>query len=215
MTEFCLQQGTFDAVRDAALALKSLGRWDLVLHACMNCFSHVKKCDPTLVVKPLKKEDDFPFRWMFPADGLKMLTPPQLALLAKTRTTLFLELRRVLTGLVTKKMTRQEYAKRLQEIVNKYAHPLYDCAAVFEVGQKLFCDNSVVLGKVEQAAQICHDIIHALLADRPNLVFDMLVKQIEQLIEFKRALITRTTKQRKRVRVEDDDDDAEESEPTK
>jgi len=128
-------------------------------------------------------------------------------MLEKTRTTLFVELRRAMSGLA-KKISPGEYSVRFREIVQKYARPLRECESVFEAARRLFCDNADVLSKVENADKICKDVINSLLAARPNLALDMVVKQIEHLLVFKRSLATRTTKQRKRARIEEAEETA-------
>jgi hypothetical protein len=193
----------FDAVRDAALAIKASGRWDLVVEACAKCLSSVKKCDPKFVVS-IGVKDDFPFRWMFPAKGFETMTPPQLKLLAKTRGDLFMMLRHALSVLAPK-MTRQEYDRRLKEIVGKYGRSLQQSASILERARVAYADNADVAKKIEKAASICTSINNALLAAGPNLFLDTLVKQIEQVLVFTRTLLTtKSTKQRKRVRFNDD-----------
>lgn len=180
------------------------GRWDLVVEACAKCLSSVKKCDPKFVVS-IGLKDDFPFRWMFPAKGFETLTPPQLKLLAKTRGDLFMMLRHALSAL-TPKVTRQEYDRRLEEIIGKYGRSLQQSASILERARVAYADNADVAKKVEKAATVCTNINSALLATGPNLILDALVKQIEQILVFTRTLLTtKSTKQRKRVRFNEDD----------
>jgi hypothetical protein len=165
--------------------------------------SSVKKCDPKFVVS-IGVKDDFPFRWMFPAKGFETMTPPQLKLLAKTRGDLFMMLRHALSVLAPK-MTRQEYDRRLKEIVGKYGRSLQQSASILERARVAYADNADVAKKIEKAASICTSINNALLAAGPNLFLDTLVKQIEQVLVFTRTLLTtKSTKQRKRVRFNDD-----------
>lgn len=211
-SSLCLQEGMFDAVRDAALAIKAAGRWDLVVEACAKCLSSVKKCDPKFVVS-IGMKDDFPFRWMFPAKGFETMTPPQLRLLAKTRGDLFAMLRHALSALAPK-MTKQEYERRLKEIAGKYGRPLQQSASILERARVAYADNADVAKRIEKAAGICQNVISMINAAGHNLYLDTLVKQIEQILVFTRTLLTtKSTKQRKRVRFNEDDAEEEEAAP--
>lgn len=188
--DLCLQQGTFDAVRDAALALKTLGRWDLVLDACMKCFQHVWEHDQAFVRREdVRPGDDFPFRWLFPANGFKKgLNRQQEKLLAETRAKLFGELRRLLDlyekatllktvpspsssptkdSLAAKKKKKttttnaEDYSERLGEISRAYVQALRECSKTFELAKTYAStqSSSETLRMIEKADGVCLQLL--------------------------------------------------------
>jgi hypothetical protein len=201
----------FDAVRDAALAIKALGRWDLVVQACLKCF---RELDEAFVKAHLNARpgDDFPFRWLFPVDGFKKrLNQTQEKLLAETRAKLFSELRRVL-DLYEKATLLQasaaplahaaprvskadeNYKKRLREISCMYEPVLQECSKMFALAHAFtsFQTNPRNMEKLRQAQDKCRQILdHMHSIDNLTKTTDLekLVKHIEWVISFKQLLV--------------------------
>jgi hypothetical protein len=94
---FFRQEGTFDALRDAALAIKALGRWDLVVERSVLAFKKAMEQLPTLFnVGMIRPDDDFPFRWLFPKNGFGELTSAQWDIVEALRKHLFWDFRNTL-----------------------------------------------------------------------------------------------------------------------
>jgi hypothetical protein len=89
---FFAQEGVFEAVRDAAMALKAMGRWDLVLDRCIRYFKMAVDAE-VVRMTDARPEDDYPFRWLFPTNGFPVEKQP---MVRKIRTALFRDFRNIL-----------------------------------------------------------------------------------------------------------------------
>jgi hypothetical protein len=90
-----LREDFFEAVRDAALAIKALRRWDIVVDRSLEARDFVARNHGELakLLPVAAEDDDFPFRWLFPKDVASSFTVQQKNLLAKSRWLLFKEFR--------------------------------------------------------------------------------------------------------------------------
>lgn len=199
---FYIQNGTFDALRDAALAIKALGRWDIVLDRCIECRNHARKTDETLAsLIPHHQNDDFPFRWLFPEKGLDSLNFAQLKLLTSLRWRLFADFRRFLCppdAWREMSIKQAQYVDRVKEMAYKTVPRLRSCVESFEKAKPQFVSTDIV-HKLDNAIANCKNAIYILTSCRPCIDLESLQNSIDMIFEFDAQHVSKTTPVAERV----------------